>query len=262
MNADRIKSLISLLDDENSAIATKAMSALLSEGKKIEPFIADMQESSNKLLRRRVHQMQVILKSRKSRNILGRRFKNRHSGLWKGLIEIHLLWFDNDGEKNINCLYSSVLEKFKKLKGFDSLTIAIFMKSMGFVTPIPGDIDSDLCSLGQVLETKIGYDFMLCSIVHKLASYLGREFNFITKNSKILISCDDGQVIDPETWKIEIYNKDIHKICTTGELLKLATFQLFTGAVASDSYRYIYTIGSCISKTEGSSFMDNIKGKK
>ena len=179
MNSDKIKSLISLLDDEDSAIAMKAMSELLSEGKKIEPFIANMQESSNKLVRRRVHQIQAILKARNYRKILGRRFTNRHSGLWKGLIEIHLLWFDNDGEKNINGLFNSILEKFKKIKDFDSLNIALFMKSMGFVTPIPGDIDSDFCSLGQVLETKIGYDFMLCSIVHKLGSCLGKEFNFI-----------------------------------------------------------------------------------
>jgi len=249
-NIKKITALVNLLEDENNDIAASAMSELLSYGKKVGPIISELQESSNLLIRRRVHQMQAIIKIRNNRDKLSRRFHNEYSGLWQGLNELHLLWYDNDNTETLRSLRKEMLEKAAIIKPSTTSKLAELMKSMAFVCSGKGEIEADFYCIGSVLETKTGVDFILCSIAMTIASYYGWKGNIIYQRRAGYVLLDSfGYKLSPKNWNIgTIAGNKKYEVWTTGMLLKHAVFHLYLCAISSDSIRYVYTIGLCLAK--------------
>jgi hypothetical protein len=249
-NNKKISVLASLLDDENNDIATSAMSKLLSYGKEIGPIISEMQESPNLLIRRRIHQMQAIIKTRNNRENLSRRFHNKHSGLWRGLNELHLLWYDNDNTEILRSLRKELLEKAEIIKPSTTEKLVRLMKAMSFTCSSKGDIEPDFYCIGSVLETKVGADFIICSIARTIAYYYGWKGDIVYSRKEGYILLDSfGYKIQPKKWKInKVAGNEGYKVWNAGMLLKHAIFHLYLCAISSDSIRYVYTIGLCLSK--------------
>ena len=93
-----IPQLFSLLDDENDDIAREAMAELLWSGSEDEmaPFLAELQESADPRVRRRIHQLQAALTARRRRREFSRLLAVPHPDVCRVLVELHLQWFDND----------------------------------------------------------------------------------------------------------------------------------------------------------------------
>lgn len=248
MNLKNIKSLMALLEDENQVIASGAMNELLKYGKASSVLARKYQENSNPILRKRIHQLQAVAKTRKSRDILSRRLNNTYSGLWNGLLEIHMLWFDKDAKENINELFLEFLGDFKAHSDFSFQAVALFMKTRGFVTPIKGDIDADFYCLGPVLESKIGCEEILTILVYKLLLETGRKSKIIRIGNNFGVLSEEGYAVTPEDWKLFTPAKNLYKECSTGDILKSIILKLFLSAVASDGFRYAFAIGVCIAK--------------
>jgi hypothetical protein len=249
----KISALVSLLEDENNDIAASAISELLSYGKEIGPLISELQESPNLLVRRRIHQMQAIIKTRNSRNKLSRRFHNKHSGLWQGLNELHFLWYDNDNTETLRDLRKELLEKAAVIKPRTSEKLAELMKAMAFICSGRGNIEPDFYCIGSVLETKVGADFILCSIAQAIASYYGwkGEIVYSRKGGYALLD-SFGYKISSKNWSInKAAENEEYEAWNTGMLLKHAVFHLYLCAISSDSIRYVYTIGLCLAKMLG-----------
>ena len=103
-------------------------------------------------------------------------------------------------------------------------------------------------------------DFILCAIACLLAARRGMRI-FITQSAEtdfilvdefgnILVPVNDWEYIpfDGKQYAFEFWN--------TQMLLRYATALLFTCAVNSDSFRYVYTIGSCLSGDASSDRLD------
>ena len=252
-NEKKINALVSLLEDENNDIAASAISELLSYGKEIGPLISELQESNNLLIRRRIHQMQAIIKTRNNRDRLSRRFQNKHSGLWLGLSEIHLLWYDKDNIETMNGLRKELFEKAAIIKPSNTEKLSELMKTMNFTCSTKGNIEPDYYCVGSVLESKIGADFILCSIAQMIADCYGWKGKIVYNNKEGYMLLDYcGYKLSPKKWKFnKISKNEKNKVWDTGMLLKHAVFQLYLCAIGSDSIRYVYTIGLCLAKMLG-----------
>lgn len=250
MNKDKILSLISLLDDENENTASFAIRELLSEGKKIHSALAEHQESNNNLLRKRIHQLQAINTIKKSRDILSRRFSNKHSSIWNGMLEVHLAWFDKDTKENINILFCELLKDFLEEKTITPAKTANFMRSMGFVMPIDGDIDPEYYCLGPVLESKIGSDALLSTIAYKLLLESGITTKLVHYENLVCLLYRPGIIICPNTWKLEQVNASNYQEIEPGKLLRYTMLLLFLASTCSENYRYSFTIGKCLKKAK------------
>ena len=248
MNLRRIKSLVALLEDENQKVASSAINELLKYGKEAESLIKRFQESPNVLLRKRIHQLQAITRVRKMREILSKRLNNVHSGLWNGILEIHMLWFDRDIKENINELFWLLLDEFKLNCDFSAQSVSSFMKSRGFVLPLRGDIDAEFFCIGPVLESKIGTEVILSVLVYKLLLESGKKSKIVKVRENFRVLCSDGNVVIPDEWKVISASEEEYRECLSGEILRNIAYKLFLSAVTSDSFRYSYTIGSCIGK--------------
>ena len=246
----RFSALINLLEDENLDIASLAISELLSYNKNFESVISELQESQNCLIRQRSHQLQAIINIRKNRERFTRRLNNKASGLWQGLNELHLLWYDNDNSEELKDLRKDFIDEATTFKPANSKALANFMNKMTFVCSSKGDLEPDYYCIGSVLDSKVGADFILCSIAKTIAMHFNYDTNIIfSKENGFNLIDKSGNMISPLNWKIKrnIINHS-YEIWFPGMILKHALFQLYLCALSSDSYRYTYSISSCLAK--------------
>ena len=245
------KSLLSLLDDENEQSAALAMAELLRrDEKQLEPVLRKLQESTNPRLRKRIHQLQsTILLRRRRRNLTARLFGEKRN-LLDGLVQLHLLWFDNDSPEGLRRQWRKLAAEARKNRLDTLRKLAAFMRKQDFQPAHRDDLEQDHFCLGTILDGAPAADFMLCAIAVLLASDAGMELSIITgeemefqlkeRNGAILLPLRDWEIVpckEPD---------DAFMFWSVPMLLRYAASLMFTAAVSSDSFRYVYSIGSCL----------------
>ena len=91
-----MQSLISLLDDPDENIAVSVMAEMLKYEAELLPLLGELQESENKLLRKRIQQLETIILLRNRRRDFLKKITAEEIDIIEGLIELHLLYFDRD----------------------------------------------------------------------------------------------------------------------------------------------------------------------
>ena len=249
----RLEALFSLLDEQNSKTANIIIADLLNSAENIAPFLLELQESDDPLIRKRIHQIQSILSIRERRKNFAESLKNSSISLLEGLVEIHLQWYDSDSPHTIMETWNELFGEFKKIHCSSIDQIAYFMRKVNFsVTERNGLIPDSYC-LGLVIEDKTGVDLILCAIVKCLAQQLGLQLSVIKMIDGFALADEAGAVLSPmHNWRI--YNKFNHRDCKVWNdqmILKLMSARLFLCAVGSDSFRYINTIGNVLAEIIG-----------
>ena len=249
---NKISALINLLEDENSDVSSSVIKELLSlDENKLNTIINNLQESPNIQIRKRIHQVQSIIRIRKMRITLSSRLNCKNANIIKGLIELHLLWFDRDSEEYLKKQFKKILAKAKEASANTTDKLAAFMKSNKFVVARNGELEPDTYCLGSVLETKIGTDIILCALAYCIAKNLGWKGSIINRQSKFMLLDSDGYFIDPINWQKEKLNQvtlsksNVEK-WDSGMILRFTIYQLLLCAATTGSYRYVYTMGICL----------------
>ena len=115
-----LEALLKLLTDEDD-IARVAMVKLLSQyGPESEEILLQLQECDNPVLRKRSHQMQVLLTVKQRRFELFSILQRRNGNFMLGdvLQTMHLIWFDQDSSVELAKTYA-VYDKDKSWRGED-----------------------------------------------------------------------------------------------------------------------------------------------
>ncbi|MCF7791536.1 MAG: hypothetical protein K9M56_06020 [Victivallales bacterium] len=250
---ERIPALITLLEDEDSSVSSAAMKEMLrlSSMERISNVIKKMQDSTNPKLRQRAHQLQSIIKIRAVRTRLSSRLINpKRKDLLSGLIELHLLWYDRDNEENLKNQVNSFIAK-ARISGLETFKdIAVFFKKNDFITAKNSELEPDSYCIGSVLDTKIGTDILLCSIIALIAESIKIEYSIIAFDNKFFIYDNKNCYIDPMTWKTKtVTNKkkiNNSKRFYPDSVFRFIIYQLLVCSICTASYRYVYTIGNCL----------------
>lgn len=241
----RLKSLVSLLDDESQQSASFAMAELLGYEEELESILCELQESDNPRIRCRVHQLESILNIRKRRKKLSEHITQPNADLFKGLVELHVQWYDNDSRANIAPFWRAFVENSKRHQ-IDSLEkLGYFMQKYGFRTSERGEIFADYFCIGIVMEELIGCSLNICAIAQKLASIWDFHVTIVQISEEFCLMDAKGNILAPGSdWAIlDSIDFGKHMPCSTSTLLKYILNMLFLCAVSSDSFRYINTIG-------------------
>ena len=265
MKNTRIESLIKLLDDENSNIAGTAMAELLShdgDSDMMNFIFAELQETKKTGLRKKIHQMQAIQRTRKRRRRLSTRFKTKDTNLIQGLADIHMIWYDEFGAASISNVWKDILMEAAKQKPVSAKRLANFMHKSGFSVCRDNIQDPDLFCLGAVIEDRIGADVILSAIALGIGRSFGLQgsiihtdkgFGLIISNviqpkekdqnkpffGEVIIPAKQWQTTQPE-------NVLPFEIWSNSKVLKYITGMLFTNSVCSEGPRYIQILGSCL----------------
>jgi hypothetical protein len=251
----KLENLIKLLDDENQQSASMIMAELLHyEPEEISEVLQKLQESDNMRLRKRVHQIQSILTTRKRRKNLSHNLQDKNVELINALMELHLQWYDNDSEENLRILWKELLASAQKNHPVTLEKLAYFMQKCGFSVSSRDDIEADYYCIGIVLDELVGSDFLVCSIAKAIASYCGLDLKIIQVIGDFaLMDPDKDKALFPKNgWRVvQNFKKNHYKEWDSSMLLRLTSAMLFLCAVNTDSFRYINTIGTCLAKSIG-----------
>jgi hypothetical protein len=248
MKNNKLKSLVKLLEDEDSNTVTQAMAELLSMDKKIDSVISVLQESSTGKIRRHAHQMQAVKKYRDKRTSFAAKLKNSDTDLLEGFAEIHLQWFDQD---DIGEIYKSCGEFLSTTSEWlpDSLEkIGKMMTEMGFKTPDAEEFFPEYFCIGAIIDETLGADFILCSIAKLAGEFHG--FNTKIVNTPLGFGlCDsEGMMLFPsKDWMTCIVkNHSNFETWTNSMVLRQTASMLFLSLMTMQNFRYAYSIGKCL----------------
>jgi hypothetical protein len=248
MKNNKLKSLVKLLEDEDSNTVTQAMAELLSMDKKINSVISVLQESSTGKIRRHAHQMQAVKKYRDKRTSFAAKLKNSDTDLLEGFAEIHLQWFDQD---DIGEIYKSWGEFLSTTSEWlpDSLEkMGKMMKEMGFKTPDAEEFFPEYFCIGAIIDETSGADFILCSIAKLAGEFHG--FNTKIVNTPLGFGlCDsEGMMLFPsKDWMTCIVkNHSNFETWTNSMVLRQTASMLFLSLMTMQNFRYAYSIGKCL----------------
>ena len=260
MNND-FKNLLKLLDDDNEQLVGIAMAELISRSDtRLERVLRTLQESPNQKLRKRIHQLQSAIVSRRKRQAFAEKFRAGNLSLEDAVLHLHLLWFDNDTLEEITEQWKGFLKSLGEPGEPGSLekVLARIMRTIHFYT-IPGNPENPeaLC-VGTILEENVATDFMGCIIAKLAAAHWGFETEILTSHSDFYLM-SEGMVYDPrQDWHpipVEELRKKVFRRWKDPELISLLAYSLFTDAVATDSFRYVHTLGCCIGKRQNLDFL-------
>lgn len=243
----RVDALVRLLDDDDGQVAAAAMAELLSlEDGLPDQIVNELQETSNPLLRRRLHQIASILKIRRRRRMLGEKLSADGCDILRGLAELHLQWYDNDAEDWIEADWAELMDEAKAYRPKTTRRLSQFMSDLGFKVSPAGELETDYYCLGIVIEDRTGADFILCALALLTGVGFGWRGNVVRVEGQFaLLDCHD-HLLFPSDWRVEMRAHRRYEVWTRGMLLRHATLMLFLCASATVSVSYVYSLGRCI----------------
>ena len=244
-----LRRLISLLDDPDEESALMVLSELLSREEEIDlELLAEYQESSSKCMRRRIHQLQSALIQRRRRHDFLRRLKDPEVDFFELLLDVHLQWFDNDSRPAVKERLDAFLTCARRNKLSTLEEIAIFMLGSGITAEKDGTLNPELYCIGSVIQECQGAVSLLAATVCHL-----NENTAKMSVGKVLdefcLKDPDGRILLPgRSWQIfPAGSLPDFTPWESRKILKLASANLFSSAVNSDSLRYILTISQTLS---------------
>lgn len=242
---NKLKSLFKLLDDSNIEVVQGAMRELLKHQDEIAEYLAHHQESSDPKMRRRIHQLQAIIMIRQRRAGFAKLLKSPGLRLLDGLVAVHLQWYDNDSEAFLLKLWERFRKSSERFAPKNISEMAYFMRKCGFRTAGVDELRPDSFCLGPVLDDLVGADFILCAIVVELAESWNFELEIVRLMDNFLLVDKHGQALSPgNSWQLlSDIDSSKYEFWSKKQVIELASSMLFSLAVSSNSFRYIYTIG-------------------
>lgn len=258
--------LLSLLDDGDGHSASLAMAALLAEGEeeRLDEDLRKLQETPDKDLRKRVHQLQSTIALRRRRENFGKLLREKqdstplpYTGLLEGLIQLHLLWFDNDSGENLKKLYRRLAQSFlrekEKLPGSTPLEkVATFLRKKKFRSLHKDELEGENFCLGSVLDDHLGADFLLASLAVILSEEgkeerSEKELIYVTQSAEtdfILVDGAGNVAVIANNWEYVPFHQAYRfELWSKKALLRYGGMLLFTCAASTDSFRYMFTTG-------------------
>ena len=258
---DDFKNLLKLLDDDNEQLAGIAMAELINRSdSRLDRILRTLQESPNQKLRKRIHQLQSAIFTRRKRQLFAREFGKGDLTLTDAMLHLHLLWFDNDTLEEITEQWNEFLRWTGEWGEPDSpeRLLLRLTKTIQFYTE-PGDPENPeaLC-IGTVLEDGTATDFMGCIVAKLAAEYWHFETDIISCGNEFYLH--RGNVVyDPRKRWHQLSKKSLREKVfrkwKDREMISLLSYSLFTDAVATDSFRYVHTLGCCVGKQQNLDFL-------
>ncbi|HPO90033.1 MAG TPA: hypothetical protein P5105_05025 [Victivallales bacterium] len=254
---DKIKTLVKLIEDEDIETASKAMAEVLRNQRTAWRVISILQESSNPHLRKTAHQMQYALTCRERQKKLAKKLLCENLNLLETLIEIHLLWFDEDSEHALKEQWS----RFRNLsKNWDANSIqhlAEMMKALSLQSSPFEELEcADYC-IGEIISSGKGADFMLCSIAKIIASDESLSLSVIATDAGFCLYDEQKHIglFPDKNWTLAQckINNNV-KRWNNVMLANLTISSLMFCSIASGDLRYTYIIGSTLLKSLDSEF--------
>lgn len=269
---NHLKSLLTLLNDDNDDIARAAMLELIDKYRdELNVILSELQESNYPLLRKRCHQLQSFISLQQRRENLSNYIHSENSQmpLIDALIEFHLLWFDKDSFVDIKQDCADFIKTFKVNPSKLLQSIKQFMQECQFAVLDENSTDSELYMLGAVLDSKHGAEGFFATLIIALLELANINNVHVIKFENHLYIYDPymhQRLSITHNWEIlpfDIANQNI-EIFSKNTLLKYLLAIAFANSINNDEFRYTQVLGEILTTnpTHSLSFLPYPYGKK
>lgn len=260
MEQEKLRSLLSLLDDPSDNIAVSVMGELLKNDENLLPFLAELQEADNKLLRKRVQQLETIITLRqRRRNFLGR-LQEEPLDVFECLIELHLLFFDRDTPEMLWDMLRTFMQVAENNAIKNISELGAFMARNGFALPPAEErLDPENFCIGPILEDRLGSDIMLCTLALLAGIEAGLQLGLVRVAGRFAVIDISGAMISPENDWLPDQASKLERGDFWNDpraVLRYASLMLFLHAVFSDNFRYVHTIAHTLTGSGDDQLLD------
>lgn len=243
-----LRCLLSLLDDPDERAIQPVMAELLAHEDELDPdIIAEYLEQNNPLMEKRIDQLISTVNRRQDRRDFLLKTEDPEVDFFELLIDLHMLWFDTDSREDIqqtvdNFLDSARQNSFSTLEDFAGWATVSGLSAERDTTLSP-----ELYCIGNILNSGRGAASLMAAVTcmqfpEKCGMQAGKVLNdFAVRSSSgnVLIPAKSWQIFSSE----ELPSFTPWDVRT---IIQLASANLFSSAVNSDSLRYVYTLAQAV----------------
>ena len=243
-----LRCLLSLLDDPDERAIQPVMAELLAHEDELDPdIIAEYQEQDNPLLEKRIDQLISTVNRRQDRRDFLLRTEDPEEDFFELLIDLHMLWFDSDSREDVQQTVDKFLDSARK-NTFSSLEdIADWMTASGLSAEQDTTLTPELYCIGNILSSGQGAASLLTAIACLLFPEDAGLQTGKVLNDFAIRDLNGSILIPARTW--QIFPADELPVFTpwnTRKIVHLASANLFSAAVNSDSLRYVFTLAQAV----------------
>lgn len=224
--------LFSLLQDRDENVASLAMEQIL-QSNDFDKLMRNYQDSSDSLVRRRVHQMGNIARRRQLlEQLLGRMKDSGGDDLWHEMMAIDRLYDPQNSFNYLGEMTNELIRELKPRRG-GTVTMAKFMREQNFSVPSQNWFDIGNFLLGDVLESRVGAVPLLCVITQHIGTFRNWRSRICLHNGRFCLLDQNKILLDPgDGWTVKkkVSAEDYH-VCSTKEVMLIMVSQLFSLSV-------------------------------
>lgn len=247
MNNERLSALLTLLLDDDDAIASLAMEQILTEGPLASQTVAEYQESHDPQLRQRIHQISSILARRQARREFVQALADEKLTLWEGIVQIHSLYELSCNVRELEQDVDNLVRDLRKGK-MSTPRLAEFMREKEFTVPSEDILDVDLFLIQRVLTTRYGSAAILSVLAQQLATRCRWPFTVVLHAGRFCLMDGANLLLNPsEGWHIsKLKSEDRIHPCSRRDVLLAILCQLFLIALIEGQLRDLHHFGSLL----------------
>jgi hypothetical protein len=242
-----LDALLTLIQDEDTKVASLAMEQLLKLGPVAEEAIAHYQEANNPHLRYRMHQMSGVMARRRARLDFIEAIKKESVSLWDGVLEINALY-------DLQCSRDRVERMVEEMAATlsqdvaDTAHLAAYMREQEFTVPEDDLLDVDLYLIEQVVQGKYGSSALLCSLLHHLGEKVGWSSVIVLHEGRFCLIDNEHLLLDPtDGWQlIKLEKSDMIHPCGRKDVWLGILSQLFLVVLVEGQLRDLHHFGDLL----------------
>lgn len=243
-----LRCLLSLLDDPDERAVLPVIAELLAHEDELDPEIfAEYLQQDNPLMTKRLVQVISAVDSRQDRRNFLLKTNDLKVDFFEVLVDLHMLWFDTDSREDVQQAVDNFLDSARQ-NSFSTLEdIAGWATVSGLFAERDTTLSPELYCIGNILNSGRGAASLMAAITcmqfpEKCGMQTGKVLNdFAVRSSSgnVLIPAKSWQIFSSE--ELPVFTPwDVRSI------VQLASANLFSSAVNSDSLRYIYTLAQAV----------------
>ena len=242
-----MSALLTLLQDEDSEVASLAMEKFLTLGNAVDETIAEYQESHDPQLRQRMHQLSSIVSRRRARQSFIAALNHENLSLWEGMVQIHSLYEPLPPRQELE---NRVDELAAELPTGDTMThqIAQLMREKEFTVPSDDILDVDLFLVQRVIDTRFGHAALLCVLAKRIAAGTGWNATICLHQGRFCLIDRDHILLNPsEGWQFgKLGARERIHPCSRKDVLLAVLAQLFMVALIDGQLKDLHHFGTLL----------------
>lgn len=247
------EALVTLLFDEDPTVAVQAMDQLLKNDVSLKEILSIYQDSTDALVRKRIHQISSVLSRRNKKRDFIKSVKSGEGAVISELVQLASLSNPQLSESEIRLEFSKLVKKLSlitKDKPMSTALMVDFMRSEHFFVPETALLESRLYMLDMVLQFKLGSAVLLACLAYALGTIFNWQVKFVIYGGEFCLLDDQLQLISPNfSWKVtKLDNLKSCLPCRPNKLVYNLASLLFLIAIQDGELKLIQLYGALLTE--------------